>query len=126
MVAVAPNNWTFYQDVIADVISVLFLSGIGYTLLRAHRDKSVSLDLADCLRDDTGSWGSKARLNMSWLIFTWAIVFEVLTNNFSEWLATVYIGAFVVDRSVTKITDTIVAVKTPEIKGVKLDDTNSI
>jgi hypothetical protein len=94
------------NNIIGDVISLLLLLLLLIVIVLAHFNKKSKIDLADLFLDTTGKiGGSQMRLNMAFILSSWAIVYTTLEGNLTEWLMGGYLAAFVVDRIYSRKAD---------------------
>ena len=93
------------QEIVADTLLVLSMLILIIALYKAHLNDEVPIRFEDALIDDTGSWGSKARLNIAFFVMTMILTFLALTGSLTEFYATVYVTAWVVDRARSSVTE---------------------
>ena len=105
------------QEIVADCLLVTSMLILCIALWLAHRNEAVPIRFEDALIDDTGSWGSKARMNIAFFVMTMILTFLALTGSLTEFYATVYVTAWVVDRARSSVTDV--------MKGKQNDNTST-
>lgn len=86
-------------DNLGNVVSLLLIAAMVVAFWRASRSDKSQISIEDMFVDETGHIGnSKTRLNGAFIFASWALVYETLHGNLTEWLLAAYLTAFVADR----------------------------
>ena len=85
----------------------LALSSIGAVLVvfyKWHKNTSSPIDFSDLfISSKTGRMGgSEFRINLAFLLTSWALIFMTIRGALTEWYLTVYLAAFVTDRVLSR------------------------
>jgi hypothetical protein len=94
------NVWLdlFTWENVGNIAALLVLVGMVVGFVRAVMSQDNELNLMDLFTEGGKLGGSKMRINGSWIITSWALVYLTLSKNLTEWFLMAYIGAFVLDR----------------------------
>ena len=83
------------------------LSGIGAVLVifyKWHKNNSSPIDFSDLfISSRTGKMGgSEFRINVAFLVTSWALIFMTVRGSLTEWYLMAYLAAFVTDRVLSR------------------------
>lgn len=97
-------------------LSLVVAISIAVGIYKVHSNKNNPIDLADLFKDRrTGTVnGSKFRLNLAFLVTSWALVYSVLTSNAVEVVLTAYMAAWITDRYNSRKASTEPKIEPPE------------
>ena len=81
-------------------LGLLVLAALGMTLYLVNRSDKNQIDFTDLfINKKTGKLGgSEFRINIAFLLTSWALVFLTIQGSLTEWFLGAYLAAFVADR----------------------------
>ena len=72
---------------IGQVLSLIVLLFITFSLYKIHTSKTNSLDMADLFVDHASGKinGSKLRMNLAFFVTSWVMIYSTLNATLTEW-----------------------------------------
>jgi hypothetical protein len=85
---------------VGDTFALSVIGIIFIIFYRWHTNEDTPINLWDLFIDQKSGkmGGSEFRINVAFLVTSWALIFLTIKGNLTEWYITAYLTAFVADR----------------------------
>ena len=96
------NGWMAYTvavgswHLVGNLVSVGIFVAVAAAITRATFTRG--FDLADLFMENGKLGGSKMRLNVTFMVSMWVLVYQTVAGQLTEWLLGAILAAFVFDR----------------------------
>lgn len=113
---------------LGDASALLVIGLIAIFFYQAHKSEKNSFYFPDLFLDQkTGKiGGSEFRINVAFMVTSWALIFLTLKGNLTEWFIAAYLTAFVADRMFSRKSNSgaIVDAKNTEVSSTTTSISN--